>query len=57
MTQEARSAYNQYMREWRKKNPEKSRAYKEKFWERRAEQIREEHDQRGEHCGEIQQNP
>lgn len=33
----ARRARNAYMREWTKKNPDKVRANKERYWERVAE--------------------
>ena len=42
MTPEARAARAKYMREWRKKNPEKQREYDAKKWERKGEQIRAE---------------
>ena len=42
MTPEARAARAKYMREWRKKNPEKQREYNAKQWERKAAQIRAE---------------
>lgn len=37
MTNEAKRVRAAYMREWRKKNPDKTRAYKEKQWEKLAE--------------------
>lgn len=42
MTKEARAARAKYMREWRKKNPEKQREYDAKKWERKGQQIRQE---------------
>ena len=39
MTKEARAARAKYMREWRKKNPEKQREYNARAWERKAQQI------------------
>lgn len=42
MDDEAREARREYMREWRKKNPEKVRAINRRYWERRAERIRKE---------------
>ncbi|MBR4824793.1 MAG: hypothetical protein IKZ86_08330 [Spirochaetaceae bacterium] len=42
MTPEARAARAKYMREWRKKNPEKQREYDAKKWERKGQQIRAE---------------
>lgn len=41
MTKEARAARNAYMREWRKKNPEKQREYTARKWEKRAAEIRQ----------------
>ena len=40
MTPEARAARAKYMREWRKKNPEKQREYDAKKWERKGAAIR-----------------
>lgn len=45
LTPEARAARAKYMREWRKKNPEKQREYDAKKWERKAEQIRQAQEQ------------
>ena len=42
MTKEARAARAKYMREWRKKNPEKQREYDAKKWERKGQQIKAE---------------
>lgn len=42
MTKEARAARAKYMREWRKRNPEKQREYDAKKWERKAEKIKAE---------------
>ena len=39
MTPAAKLARAQYMREWRKKNPEKQREYNARKWERKAQQI------------------
>ena len=36
LTKEARAARAAYMREWRKKNPEKHREYDAAKWERKA---------------------
>lgn len=41
MTPEARAARAKYMREWRKKNPEKQREYNAKKWERKAQMLKE----------------
>ena len=42
MTAEARAARAKYMREWRKKSPEKQREYDAKKWERKGQQIKAE---------------
>ena len=42
MTPEARAARAKYMREWRRKNPEKQREYEAKKWENKAAKIKEE---------------
>ena len=42
MTKEAKLARAQYMREWRKKNPEKQREYDAKKWDRKGQQIKAE---------------
>ena len=36
LSKEAKEAKNKYFREWRKRNPEKVREYKERYWENRA---------------------
>ena len=41
MTKEAKAARAKYMRERRKKNPDKQREYNARKWERKAQQIRE----------------
>ena len=41
MNEIARLARNQYMREWRKKNPEKEKAIKARYWENRARKEEE----------------
>jgi len=38
MTQEAKDAMKQYMREWRKKNKEKIKTYRAKYWEKKAKE-------------------
>lgn len=40
LTAEAKAERARYMREWRKKNPEKQREYDAKKWERKGQQIR-----------------
>lgn len=39
LTKEAKAARAKYMREWRKKNPDKQREYNARKWERKAQQI------------------
>lgn len=41
MTEEARKAAAEYMREWRKKNPEKQEEYRRAYWQRKAEEARQ----------------
>ena len=41
MDDEARKAQREYMREWRRKNPEKVRAINKRYWERRAAKLAE----------------
>lgn len=36
MSAEARAARNAYMRAWHKKNPEKSKAIRERYWLKKA---------------------
>lgn len=36
----ARAAQRQYMREWRKRNPDKVKASQERFWLKKAAEIR-----------------
>lgn len=40
MSAEARKAYNAYLREWRKKNPEKAAAIKARYWEKKAKEAK-----------------
>lgn len=42
LTKDARAARAEYMRAWRKRNPEKQREYDAKKWERKGAQIRQE---------------
>jgi hypothetical protein len=37
MEQEAREAYNEYMREWKKKHKEKVKIYNANYWKKKAE--------------------
>ena len=41
MTAEAKAARAEYMREWRRKHPDKQREYTARTWERKAQQKRE----------------
>lgn len=34
----AKEAKNAYMREWRKKNPDKEKAIHQRYWEKKAKQ-------------------
>ncbi len=40
MTDEARAAQREYLREWRKKNPDKTKEYAAAYWERKAEKAK-----------------
>lgn len=42
MTAEARAARAKYMREWRRKNPDKAREYEAAKWQRRADRTKAE---------------
>ena len=42
MTPDAKKARAKYMREWRRKNPDKIKEYDAKKWERKAERIKAE---------------
>lgn len=44
MTAAAKEARASYMREWRKRNPQKQREYDAAKWERKAEQLKQEAD-------------
>lgn len=46
LTEAVREAKRQYMREWRKKNPERVKENNRRYWERKAKQMQE---NRGEH--------
>lgn len=39
MTEEAKRARAAYMREWRRRNPERTRQQRELYWQRRAERM------------------
>ena len=40
----AREAKNRYLREWRKRNPERVRAAEERYWARKAKEEAKESD-------------
>jgi hypothetical protein len=42
MTDEIRQAKNEYLREWRKKNKEKTKKYNADYWKRRVEKSKKE---------------
>lgn len=42
----ARDARNAYMREWRKKNPDKVKAANTRYWEKKADECKQERQQR-----------
>lgn len=39
MDEMAREAQRQYLREWRKRNPERVREANRRYWQRRAERL------------------
>ena len=41
MTDAAREAQRAYMREWRKRNPERVREKNQRYWERKAKQFQD----------------
>jgi hypothetical protein len=41
MTDEAKAARNAYLREWRRRNPDKVRRQHERHWERQAEKRKQ----------------
>lgn len=41
MNEDAKKARAEYMREWRRRNPEKTRQQRERYWARRAERMAE----------------
>lgn len=42
MSDKAREAQREYLREWRKKNPDKVKAQSRRYWERKAEKLKQE---------------
>lgn len=41
MSDKAREERNAYMREWRKRNPDKVKEHQDRYWEKKAEKINE----------------
>lgn len=41
MTEQARAARREYLREWRQKHPDKVKEHAARYWERRAQQMEE----------------
>lgn len=39
MTDQAKEARRQYMRAWQRANPEKRKAARERYWEKKAQQA------------------
>lgn len=40
MTDSAREAKRAYARAWNKKNPDKCRQYRERYWEKKAKELK-----------------
>lgn len=40
LTKEAKAAYNAYRKEWAKRNPDKVRAANERYWQKKAEELK-----------------
>lgn len=47
MSEEAKELKRAYEREWRKKNPEKCRAIKTRYWEKKLAKMKEENESEG----------
>lgn len=41
MTNAAREAQRAYMREWRRKNPDRVKAKNKRYWEKKAQQMQQ----------------
>lgn len=41
MTEDAKKAYREYKRQWRRRNQDKVRNSNTRYWERRAEKLRQ----------------
>lgn len=39
ISEQARAAQREYLREWRRKNPDKVRENNRRYWERKAQQM------------------
>ncbi|MCD7944221.1 MAG: hypothetical protein LUH43_04960 [Clostridia bacterium] len=39
MTEAAKKARNAYLKKWRKANPDKTKAIRERYWEKRAAEL------------------
>lgn len=44
MTDEARKLRNAYKREWARKNPDKVKEQQNRYWERKAQKLKEQED-------------
>ena len=42
ISKDAKEMRRQYLREWRKKNPDKVKQYNREYWERKAAQMKKE---------------
>ena len=42
ISEQGRQARTEYLRQWRRRNPERMRAYQMTYWERRAEKQKSE---------------
>lgn len=42
LSEEAKEARRAYLRKWRRENPEKVKEQKRRYWERKAQEMREE---------------
>ena len=40
MTEEAKQARREYQRKWQQENRDKTRVYKERYWQKKAEQAK-----------------
>jgi hypothetical protein len=49
MSDEARKAKAEYMKEWRKRNPGKQAEYQERYWLRKAKELFREDDEKRVH--------